>query len=578
MTATDHTLSTQPVNAEPIATRPLPPDDYVLPRQNLQSRDMGTSKARILIVDDDPEMIRLVREVLGMMPSEVLVEKTGEAALALLRREVERGGVDAVLLDIMMPGEDGFRILDRMKSAPRLRQIPVILITGLNSIEAKTRGLQMGADDYIIKPFDPQELLARLDVVLRIRRTEKMLRQRNRELAALDEINRAITASLDLDEVLVSALDGLSSLIEADALAVILDDEESDRLVIQAGRSSNHVSLEGRAIPQDDPNLQVAMDENRPTLQTSVTLGIWTEILERSPLDLLWVPLFQEGRPLGAMLAAARPGQLTRQHTNLIEHIAATVVIAVDKARMFQDLEAFAEEIERSQNRLIQAEKMAAVGRLTASLAHEINNPLQAVQNSLHLAGHQGLDPEKRQSFLDMAQSEVNRLVQIVRRMLDFYRPSSATQSLNLNHPVEDALAIARKRLEQSHVQVETRLAPDLPPIQGTSNQLTQVFLNVVINAIEAMPDGGKLWLVTTYRKQDHQVIAAFRDNGPGIEPEIRRHLFEPFHTSKDTGTGLGLAISYSIIERHNGTIAVENVPEGGTAFVIRLPEHREDT
>jgi len=566
------------MNPDLLTSQALPQDDDVFSRQHLSPGDVRAQKARILIVDDDPEMIRLVKEVLDLMPSEVLVENTGKDALALLHREIENDGVDVVLLDIMMPGEDGFHILDRMKSDPQLRQIPVILITGLNSIEAKTRGLQMGADDYIIKPFDPQELLARLDVVLRIRRTETMLRQRNRELAALDEINRAISASLDLDEVLVSALDGLNSLIEADALTIILDDAESDSLVIQASRSPDDIDLKGKVIPEDDATLRVAIDENRSTFQTSVTSGIWNEILDRSPLDLLCVPLLQEGYAIGAMLAASRPGGINRQHTHLVEHIAATVVIAVEKARMFQDLEAFAEEIERSQNRLIQAEKMAAVGRLTASLAHEINNPLQAVQNSLHLARHQGLNAEKRQSFLDMAQNEVNRLIQIVRRMLDFYRPSSTTQTLNLNRPVEDALAIARKRLEQSHVEVEAQLATDLPPVQGTSNQLTQVFLNIVINAIEAMPDGGRLWVATTHHKKQREIIAAFRDNGPGIEPEIRTHLFEPFHTSKDTGTGLGLAISYSIIERHNGTIAVENVPDGGTAFIIRLPEYREDT
>jgi two-component system, NtrC family, sensor kinase len=578
MTTAHHPFPTRPMNPDLLTSQALPQDDDVFSRQHLSPGDVRAQKARILIVDDDPEMIRLVKEVLDLMPSEVLVENTGKDALALLHREIENDGVDVVLLDIMMPGEDGFHILDRMKSDPQLRQIPVILITGLNSIEAKTRGLQMGADDYIIKPFDPQELLARLDVVLRIRRTETMLRQRNRELAALDEINRAISASLDLDEVLVSALDGLNSLIEADALTIILDDAESDSLVIQASRSPDDIDLKGKVIPEDDATLRVAIDENRSTFQTSVTSGIWNEILDRSPLDLLCVPLLQEGYAIGAMLAASRPGGINRQHTHLVEHIAATVVIAVEKARMFQDLEAFAEEIERSQNRLIQAEKMAAVGRLTASLAHEINNPLQAVQNSLHLARHQGLNAEKRQSFLDMAQNEVNRLIQIVRRMLDFYRPSSTTQTLNLNRPVEDALAIARKRLEQSHVEVEAQLATDLPPVQGTSNQLTQVFLNIVINAIEAMPDGGRLWVATTHHKKQREIIAAFRDNGPGIEPEIRTHLFEPFHTSKDTGTGLGLAISYSIIERHNGTIAVENVPDGGTAFIIRLPEYREDT
>jgi signal transduction histidine kinase/DNA-binding response OmpR family regulator len=578
MAMTNRTLSTQPMDTEPVTPQAFPPIESTPTRGHPQAEGVNASQARILIVDDDPEMIRLIKEVVELIPSEILVENDGRSALDLLHREIEKDRIDVILLDIRMPGEDGFHTLNRIKSTPRLQQIPVILITGLDSIEDKTRGLQMGADDYIIKPFDPQELLARLDVVLRIRRTEKMLRQRNRELAALDEINRAITSSLDLDEVLASALDGLNSLIQAEALAIILDDYESDDLVIQAGRATDGVRLEGQVIHEVDPSLQTAMHDHRSTLQASITSGLWNEMLDCSSLDLLCVPLLQEGQAIGAMLVASRPGLLNQQHTHLIEHIAATVVIAVDKARMFQDLEAFAEEIERSQNRLIQAEKMAAVGRLTASLAHEINNPLQAVQNSLHLAAHQGLSDGKRQNFLDMAQNEVNRLVQIVRRMLDFYRPSSATQSLNLNRPVEDALAIARKRIEQSHVQVEAKLASDLPPIQGTSNQLTQVFLNIVINAIEAMPDGGKLWVGTTYNRKQHQVIAAFRDSGPGIAPEIRQHLFEPFHTSKATGTGLGLAISYSIIERHSGTIAVENVPDGGTAFIVRLPEHREDT
>jgi len=217
---------------------------------------------------------------------------------------------------------------------------------------------------------------------------------------------------------------------------------------------------------------------------------------------------------------------------------------------------------------------MAAVGRLTASLAHEINNPLQAIQNSLHLAGHKSLDQGKQQTYLEMAQNEVNRLIQIVHRMLDFYRPTSAMRGLNVNRPVEDAIAIAQKRLQQSHIQVEARLSRDLPQVRGTSNQLTQVFLNLVINAIEALPDGGTLWVGTAHHADAQQVVVAFRDNGPGIPTEIRDHLFEPFHTSKPTGTGLGLAISYGIVERHAGTINVESPPGGGTTFIIRLPEY----
>ncbi len=534
------------------------------------------NRPRILIVDDDPAMIRLIREVLELLPSEILVENNGATALELLHREMSIAPVDIVLLDIMMPGEDGFHTLGKMKDDPELQQIPVILITGINSISAKTRGLEMGADDYVVKPFDPQELLARIGVVTRIRRTELMLRQRNQELAALDEINRAISSSLDLDEVLAAALNGVGRLVEAEVLAVVLSDEASSGGVIRAAHSPVGTWLEGRLVPETDVPFGQAVQEVCPILQRRIISGFWNRVLDHHSLDVLCIPLAKNEEAIGALVAVGPADTLREQDISLIQHVAATVVVAVEKAWLFQDLEAFADEIERSQTQLIQAEKMAAVGRLTASLAHEINNPLQAIQNSLHLAMHKGLDERQKTRFLKMAQDEVNRLIQIVHRMLDFYRPSSARRHLDVNQPVEDALAIAGKRLQQSQIKVEAHLTSGLPPVLGTANQLTQVFLNLIINAIEAMPDGGTLWVGTAHHAEAKQVVTAFRDSGPGIPADIRNHLFEPFHTSKPTGTGLGLAISYGIIERHNGIIDVESPPGGGTTFIIRLPDHQE--
>jgi signal transduction histidine kinase/DNA-binding response OmpR family regulator len=539
---------------------------------------MIDSQARILVVDDDPKMIRLVKEVLDMIPCEALVAVEGEGALALLQQELERGTpVDAVLLDVMMPGEDGFHILERMKADPQLGQTPVILITGLDSIPSKTRGLQMGADDYVIKPFDPQELMARVGVVLRIRRTEQMLRRRNQELAALDDINRMVSSSLDLDEVLASALEGLGRLIETDALALVLNDEESQAWVVRTARAQSEVWLEGRVVPAGDDVLRGVVSDDRSMLLREVRDGFWNEALNSASLDILCVPLMKGSERIGALVVLKQAEELDEESIPLVEHLAATVSVAVQNARLFQDLESFAEEVERSQNQLIQAEKMAAVGRLAASLAHEINNPLQAIQNSLHLALHQGLEEEKRRQFLEMAQQEVTRLVQIVRRMLDFYRPSSAMQPLDVNRPVEDALAIAGKRLQQARIEVVSRLSPNLPPTRGAPNQLTQVFLNVIINALEAMPDGGTLWVGTAYHAERRQIVVAFRDSGPGIALEMREHMFEPFHTSKSTGTGLGLAISYGIVERHGGMIEVESPPGSGTTFIVRLPQHYEE-
>ncbi|HNT73715.1 MAG TPA: response regulator [Anaerolineae bacterium] len=539
---------------------------------------MPEPQPRVLVVDDDVEMVDLVHEVLQLIACQMLVATDGEKALSLLYEEAERGhSVDVVLLDVMMPGEDGFRILGRMKADPLLMQTPVILITGLDSVMAKARGLQMGADDYIIKPFDPQELLARIGVVLRIRHTEQMLRRRNQELAALDEINRMVSSSLNLDEVLMTALEGLGRLVAGDALALVLNDEESQSWVIRTARSPGGVWLQGRVVPDDDVTFSEVLTQRHSVLRRGATDSLWNEALGIATLDILCVPLLKRDQAVGALIVLAQPDVLIAETIELMEHIAATVAAAVENARLFQELESYAAEVERSQNQLIQSEKMAAVGRLAASLAHEINNPLQAIQNSMHLVLHPNLDDEQRRRFLEMAQKEVTRLVQIVRRMLDFYRPSSAMQPLNVNRPLEDALAIAGKRLQQAKIEVVSRLAPDLPSVRGAANQLTQVFLNIIINAIEAMPEGGALWIGTAGHAERKQVVVAFRDSGPGISPEIREHLFEPFHTSKSTGTGLGLAISYGIVERHSGMIEVESPPGGGTTFIVRLPQYNEE-
>lgn len=535
-------------------------------------------EARVLIVDDDPAMIALVREILALTPCDVLVAANGEEGLHQLRAAQAAGRpVDAVLLDVVLPGLDGFHILEQVKNDADLQQIPVLLVTGVGEVRNKALGLQMGADDYITKPFDAQELLARVNAVLRIRRTEQMLRQRNQELAALDEINRLVSASLDLDQVLTAALEGLGRLVEAAMLAIVLYDDEAGEWVVRTSRGSEGAWLEGRIAPvTQDPAAQ-ALRERRPVLQPALADSFWSEVLGITPLDLLYVPLIMHDEPIGLLTVVGRAATLDRKYLPILERVASTVAVAVENARLYGELAAFAEALQRSQSQLIQAEKMAAVGRLTASIAHEINNPLQAVQNSMHLATHPHLDEAERQRYLGIAQQEITHLVGMVRRMLDFYRPASGVATrLELNKAVEDALAFANKRLQQTNIQVVVRLAPDLPAVQGFANQLTQVFLNIVINAIEALETGGQLWIGTAYHAERDQVIAAFRDNGPGLLPNAREHLFEPFFTTKATGTGLGLAISYGIIERHKGVIEVESLPGMGATFIVRLPRYQE--
>ncbi len=255
-------------------------------------------------------------------------------------------------------------------------------------------------------------------------------------------------------------------------------------------------------------------------------------------------------------------------------------------------------ERQRIAQQLLQTEKLAAVGRLSASIAHEINNPLQAIHNSLHLLNNRPLSEEKRQLYLTMAQEEVDRLITIVQRMLDFYRPARdgvGMRPTDLHELLESVLALINKQLQTCQIHVVRDWAAGLPRVLAIGNHLKQVYLNLILNAIESMPEGGVLTIRTTtvehlddtgyhslgmvsttgsagHRVSGPSVIVEISDTGQGISPDILPKIFEPFYTTRSTGTGLGLAISYSIVEQHQGELAVSSVLGQGTTFRLRLP------
>jgi two-component system NtrC family sensor kinase len=537
---------------------------------------------RILIVEDDVGMVELIREVLSTYRCQTLAVRSGEDALALLHREAAEGReIDLVLLDIMMPEMDGYEVIGRIKAEPLLRNISIIMTTALNSVNDKTLGLGMGADDYVTKPFDPQELLARIDTVMRIRRSEQALRRRNQELAALIEINRMVTSSLDLDEVLEATIQGIQEILQVEASSLILADEEEDKLVIRTSFSPEQGWIAGRTIQPGEGIMGYVVQSGQPKLVNNVERDphFSAEVDEEAGLTsrtVLCVPLRIRDRVIGAIELINRlDGVFTEQDLELLQAMAASVAVAVENANLYGELADFAKELERSQAQLVQAEKMAAIGRLAASIAHEINNPLQAIHNSLHLSLHESLAGDKRLHYLAMAQAEAQRLIEIVQRMLDFYRPSrGGVEPADVNAIAENVLALAHKRLQHGDVRVFPHLSPGLPPVPVVPDQITQVFLNIVINAIEAMPSGGDLRLETLLSEDGRWVVVCFHDTGPGLSPEEIANLFEPFYTTKPDGTGLGLAISYGIVERHGGMIEVSSRPDQGTTFVVKLPVH----
>ena len=543
-----------------------------------------TKKANILVVDDEVETVDMISFLLESQGYAVISAYSGTEALEILQKGIQeraesRPLIDLVILDVKIPDVDGYEICRLIKQDDHLKYIPVIMVTGLGSVEDTTRGLAIGADDYVSKPFRAQELVARVRAMLRVRAMEQELLQHTLELAALNEINKAITSSLDLDQILSQTMHGIRRILHVEAGSLLLLDEGSGLLEfkkILRGSQERMVGFKlkpgegiaGYVVQKGEPLLVLdAQNDPRFCPRIDEAIGFVTR-------SILCVPLKVKDRVIGAIEVINKlDSQFDENDLWLLNYMAGSVAIALENARLYTELSDFARELKRSQAQLVQAEKLAAMGRLAASIAHEINNPLQAIHNCLHLTLKKPLNEDKKTRYLGMAQEEVDRLITIVQRMLEFYRPSREGMAPTDVHAIiENVLALSSKRLQRGRITVTKKLASDLPNISAVSDQLKQVFLNLVINAIEAMPQGGELCIETKLSEDGDGLSMALTDTGVGLSEKELENIFEPFFTTKATGTGLGLSVSYGIIERHGGRIEVQSELGKGATFTVYLP------
>jgi signal transduction histidine kinase len=372
---------------------------------------------------------------------------------------------------------------------------------------------------------------------------------------------------------------GIRRILHVEAGSLLLLDEDSSLLEfkkILRGSQERMVGFKlkpgegiaGYVVQKGEPLLVLdAQNDPRFCPRIDEAIGFVTR-------SILCVPLEVKDKVIGAIEVINRlDGQFDENDLWLLNYMAGSVAIALENARLYTELSDFARELKRSQAQLVQAEKLAAMGRLAASIAHEINNPLQAIHNCLHLTLKKPLNEEKKTRYLGMAQEEVDRLITIVQRMLEFYRPSREGMAPTDVHAIiENVLALSSKRLQRGKITVTRKLASDLPNINAVSDQLKQVFLNLVINAIEAMPQGGELCIETKLSEDGDRLSMDFTDTGVGLSEKEQENIFEPFFTTKATGTGLGLSVSYGIIERHGGRIEVQSELGKGATFTVYLP------
>ncbi|MBN1570472.1 MAG: cache domain-containing protein [Acidobacteria bacterium] len=230
-------------------------------------------------------------------------------------------------------------------------------------------------------------------------------------------------------------------------------------------------------------------------------------------------------------------------------------------------------ELKRMQAHLIQSEKLAGVGKLAAGVAHEINNPLTCVLTNTSLILSDLPPDDPRREDLQNVVDETLRCRKIVKGLLDFARQTKPQkQQLDINKVAEDVVTLVRNQASFQNIVIRTDLDSRTPTVFADADQMRQVVLNIILNAADAMPQGGEIRIRSLFDEKTNQAMLRISDTGPGISAEIQDKLFEPFFSTKKTGTGLGLAIAYGIMERHKGSLKIESTLGHGTTIIMALP------
>jgi two-component system, NtrC family, sensor kinase len=432
-------------------------------------------------------------------------------------------------------------------------------------VETAIRALRQGVDGLILKPFSKgSELIDAVKLALADSQ-QKRDAARTRALRPLFSVTESLLSETRREPLLDLIIDAICGHLQCTHAACYQKNLDGKDFSLLASR--------GKELPKKIFDLISRVDASGKSLLINANgPGDSTLKAHLATLNLGAAILMPILRPnLRMVLFAARDVNkppLRESDQELFQILARQAAAALENARLYAEQLDYVRKVEESQKALLQAEKMAAAGRLSASIAHEVNNPLQAVQNCLHLAGREDLPEEKRKEYFDLACTELERLILTVRRMLDFYRPSATSlEKIDLAEMLQYILNLMAKQLSESNVKVIVDFLGTIPTIKAVGSQMQQVFINLILNAVDAMPDGGVLNIKTRPLKDGIEIV--FQDQGKGIPKEKQTNIFEPFFSSKDGGTGLGLTVSYNIVTAHGGTL--ELLPERGPGACFRI-------
>jgi signal transduction histidine kinase/CheY-like chemotaxis protein len=520
----------------------------------------------ILVVDDEPGIALLCKRLLTRAGYVVETFTDPREAVGFLTQHQ----IDLLLVDIRMPEVGGFEVIEHTQ---RLQpDAAVLIMTGYGTVETAIHALRQGVDGLILKPFGQSGELIEAVKQAFADSQQKRDAARTQALRPLFSVTELLLSETRRDRLPGLVVDAICGQLKCPHAAYYQQD--------LIGTPLSLLALQGKKLPDEASGgvneLIVKVDVSGiPLLVNADGPGDPEVKALLSNLKLsatILVPVVRSRFRI--VLFAAREANeppFRDSDLEMFQILARQAAVAMENASLYAELMDYVRKVEDSQKALLQAEKMATAGRLSASIAHEVNNPLQSVQNCLHLASREDLPPEKRKEYFDLARMEVERLTLTVQRMLDFYRPDAASQErIDPVEVLKYVLNLMAKQLNEAKVNVECDVLGSVPEVIAVGPQLQQVYINLILNAIDAMPDGGSLKISVKGRRDGVEFL--FQDSGPGIPVERQADIFEPFFSTKDRGTGLGLTVSYNIVTAHSGMLEFLADRSPGACFRLFLP------
>lgn len=533
------------------------------PAPHVRGATCMTGKGSIVVVDDEPESLALLTEILAEQGYQIRPANSGPSALASVAVEPP----ELILIDIRMPGMDGFEVCRRLKESEESRNIPLIFITASNNEEEHVKGLSQGGVDFITKPFRREELLARVRTHLELgrlqTRLEKEVAQRTTALrVAVERLKRESAERMQAEAELRESEERFRTM--ADAAPVLIWAAGIDKLCTFFNKG--WLEFTGRSLEDE--------------LGCGWAKGVHPDDLERC--FTTYCSAFDEHR---SFQVEYRLRRADGEYRWLLDRGVARFSRGIFLGYIGSCIDIT--DLKQAQEESVARQKRESMGLMAAGIAHDFNNLLGTILASVELAAMARDDGSSHEDELGRIKIAAIRGTELVRELMIYAgRENPAFQLVDINSLINEMLHLLRVAISKQ-LTLKIDLSEDVPAVRASSTQLRQVVVNLITNASDAVADrpgeirvstqvvrlGDEISSVGAAKLPDGDYLCLqVSDTGTGMTPPIQARIFDPFFSTKNVGRGLGLAVVQGIVRSHGGAIRVASEPGKGTTFEIFLP------